>query len=289
LDLIGLNRLMDLTSGNPAVSIALIDGPVDFDHPDLAQENVHRMPGPTSGGCLRSGSAACQHGTFIAGILSARRHSPAPAICPNCTLLVRPIFSETDSPADGVPRATPDELAAALVDCIEAGVRLINLSSAVTTACSSRSERALTQALDFAAHRGALVVVAAGNQRMLGSTALTRHPWVIPVSACDGHGRPLHESNLGNSIGRRGLSAPGEGIASLGVDGSPIISSGTSVAAPFVTGALALVWSEFPDTKAGRLRAVLQQAHALRRPTPVPPLLNAWSLYQAVANSDWLN
>ena len=60
------------------------------------------------------------------------------------------------------------------------------------------------------------MVAAAGNQGTVGSSVITRHPWVIPVIACDLQGRPTTESNLGSSIGRRGLAAPGENIASLG-------------------------------------------------------------------------
>ena len=40
-----------------------------------------------------------------------------------------------------------------------------------------------------------------------GGTIITAHPWVVPVGACDLRGKPLNESNLGHSIGRRGLLA----------------------------------------------------------------------------------
>ena len=90
------------------------------------------------------------------------------------------------------------------------------------------------------------MVAAAGNQGTVGSSAITRHPWVIAVIGCDLEGRPTTESNLGSSIGRGGLAAPGQNITSLGTNGKPQTSGGTSVAAPFVTGAIALLWSEFP-------------------------------------------
>jgi hypothetical protein len=61
-------------------------------------------------------------------------------------------------------------------------------------------------------------VAAAGNQGTLGSTAITRHLWVIPVVAYDLQGRPMDQSNLGSSIGRRGLGAPGDRITSLGAE-----------------------------------------------------------------------
>ena len=143
------------------------------------------------------------HGTFVAGILSARRNSPAPAICPGCTLVIRPIFAEATSGREQMPSATQLELAKAIIDCIEAGARVVNLSLAVAQP-STKGEQALDDALNLAVRRGAIVVAAAGNQADLGSSAITRHPWVIAVAACDLRGRPVNESNLGGSIGRRG-------------------------------------------------------------------------------------
>src|SRR5438128_7013648 len=95
------------------------------------------------------------------------------------------------------------------------------------------------RALDHALQRGVLIVVAAGNQGTLGSSVITRHPWVIPVVAYDLRGRPMDQSNLGNSIGRRGLGAPGNAVTSLGAQGPPLTFAGTSAATPFVTGAIA--------------------------------------------------
>jgi subtilisin family serine protease len=281
LDLVNLTPLMELTSGRPEIVIGLVDGPVVIDHPDLTGENVREMPGRIGGTCARASSLACMHGTFIAGILSAKRNSPAPGICPGCPLLVRSIFSETPAANELIPSATPEELATAIIDCIDAGARLVNLSAALERVLSARGERALGQALDYAASRDVIVVAAAGNQGT-GSTAITRHRSVIAVIGCDGCGRPLSESNLGNSIGRRGLSAPGEGITSLGTVGDAAPSGGTSVAAPFVTGAIALVWSEFPSASAGQIRVAITQAHTQCPPTVIPPLLNAGAIYAAM-------
>ncbi len=125
-----------------------------------------------------------------------------------------------------------------------------------------------------------IVVAAAGNQGSVGGTSITRHPWVVPVAACDSRGRPTRESNLGHSLGLRGLMAPGEAIASLGVDGKPVTLGGTSVAAPFVTGAIALLWSEFPAATAAEVKAAVTQAIAGRRTTVTPPLLDAWAAYE---------
>jgi subtilisin family serine protease len=177
-----------------------------------------------------------------------------------------------------MPSAGPEDLAAGVLGCVEAGARILNLSLALTQ-YFAKGERVLGEALDHARRRGVIVVAAAGNQGSVGGTIITRHPWVIPVAACDARGRPTRESNLGHSMGLRGLSAPGEGITSLGVAGKPLTLGGTSVAAPFVTGAVALLWSEFPAATAAEVRSAVTQAIAGRRTTVTPPLLNAWAAF----------
>jgi subtilisin family serine protease len=166
-----------------------------MNHPELANQHVREIPGNGSGACTQANSTACLHGTFVAGILSAKRGSVAPAICPNCTLLVRPIFAETKAANGEMPSAMPEELAQAILKCIDAGARVLNVSAALAQP-SIKSERALEEALDQAARRGVLVIVAAGNQGTLGSTAITCHPWVIPVVGYDLQGRPMNHSNL---------------------------------------------------------------------------------------------
>jgi subtilisin family serine protease len=279
LDLVQLTALMERSSGSPEVKIGLIDGPVVTQHADLAGEHLREIPGNNGATCTQANSAACLHGTFVAGILSAKRHSPAPGICPNCTLLIRPIFTEAASGREPMPSATPQELADALIECIGAGARVINLSLALAQP-STKGEGALEGALDQALRRGVIVVAAAGNQGALGSSAITRHPWVIPVVACDLRGRPMNESNLGSSIGRRGLRAPGDGITSLGSEGQPVALGGTSVAAPFVTGAVGLLWSEFPAATAAEVKLAITQSYGRWQTSVTPPLLDAWAAYE---------
>jgi subtilisin family serine protease len=276
-----LTPLMDRTRGSPEIGIGLIDGPVARDHPDLAESRIRDIRGGAGVGCQSANSLACLHGTFVAGILSARRGAPAPAICPGCTLLVRPLFGEADAPNQRLPSANPNELAVAILDCIEAGARVINLSLGLARP-SIRAERALEAALDHAIRRGVVIVAAAGNQNTLGSTAITRHPWVIPVVAYDRQGQPLAYSNFGSSIGRRGLGAPGDRVVSLNSDGQAPSSSGTSVATPFITGAIALLWSMFPTASAQHIKLATMQA-ATPRTGVVPPLLDAWAAYQILA------
>ncbi len=284
LDLVKLTALMEHTSGQPEIMVGLLDGPVATNHPDLASEHIREIPGSIRGVCTQTKSVACLHGTFVAGILCAKRGSVAPAICPNCTLLVRPLFAETQIGSPQLPSTTPEELAAAILDSIKAGARVLNLSVALVHP-SSTGQRELEEALDYAARRGVIAVAATGNQGAVGSSAITRHPWVIPVVAYDLRGRPINQSNLGGSIGRRGLGAPGDDVTSLGADGGPITFGGTSVAVPFVTGAIALLWSQFPTATAAEVKFALTQVSTQRRTTVVPPLLDAWAAYQVMVTT----
>ena len=266
---------MAVTRGTSDVVIGLLDGPVALDHPAFERSNIHALSQIEPG--LDRSSAACAHGTFIAGMLCARRNSDAPALCPGCTLLVHPVFGAGDS--SGIPAG---KLAAAMVEAIDAGARVINLSLAPARPSPLR-QCELETALDYAARRNVLVVVAAGNQGALGSSALTRHPWVIPVAACNSHGMPLEISNFGPALGRHGLSAPGDGVISLAPGGGHRSFSGTSVAVPFVSGTIALLWSLFPNASAAHIKHALIHASAPRGATLFPPLLNAARAYRALA------
>jgi subtilisin family serine protease len=282
LQVVKLTALMERYSGAPEVIIGLIDGPVAIGHIDLTTQNIFEIPGKSGSICSTVSSSACVHGTFVAGVLAAKRGSAAPAICPGCTLLLRSIFSETTRVDERMPSATCEELRAAIMDTLQAGARLINLSAALEQS-SSRGEQQLQQALDHAARRGTIIVAAAGNQGAVASSTITRHPWVIPVVACDLQGHPTAESNLGTSIGWRGLRAPGESIISLGADGSTLSLSGTSAATPFVTGAIALLWSAFPGATAAQVKVAITQATRQSRRSLVPPLMDAWAAYEAMA------
>jgi subtilisin family serine protease len=285
LDLVKLTSLMERTEGNPKVKIGLIDGPVATRHSGLAGAHLQEILGDNSATCSQVNSTACLHGTFVAGILSAKRNSPAPAICPDCTLLIRPIFTETRKGIEHMPSATPEELATAIIDCIQAGALIINMSLALAQP-SIKGEQVLEAAFNQAVRHGVIVVAAAGNQGTLGSSAITRHPWVIPVVACDLQGRPMNASNLGSSIGRRGLSAPGDSITSLGSEGQSLTFGGTSVAVPFVTGAIALLWSQFPSATAAQIKLAITQALPMRRSSVVPPLLDAAMAHQILLTAN---
>ncbi|MEA2181451.1 MAG: hypothetical protein QOF69_636 [Solirubrobacteraceae bacterium] len=277
--LVNLGPLIASGPGRAEVTVGLIDGPVAIEHRDLASEMIHTLRGRQASCTLRDG-AACLHGTFVAGILSARRGSGAPALCPGCRLVVRPIFTEAPS-INRLPTAGADDLAAAVLECIDAGAKVLNVSATLVRA-SARDEQTLQSVLDYACQRRVAVVAAAGNASAIGGSVITRHPWVIPVVAYSLRGRALTSSNLGAVIGRHGLGGPGENITSLRASVGTATSSGTSVAAPFITGTFALLLSAFPDASVSEVRGALTHSGPSRRRTVVPPLLDARAAYQTL-------
>lgn len=283
LRLVRLPALMDITAGARDVMVAVIDGPSALDHPEITVQNIRSLNKNRQMTCAKPESFACTHGTFVAGLLHAKRDGPVPGICPGCTLVVRSIFSEAADVRQnaGVPIATVTELAAALLEVIEIGARVVNLSVGVTEA-ALRTEPALNRVLEHASRAGVIVVAAAGNQGTLGSSAITRQPWVIPVVGCDRRGQALPSSNLGASIGRHGLAAPGHEITSLAASGGHASFSGSSAAVPFVTGTVALLWSVFPRASPAQIHLAVTGSLARRR-SVFPPPLDAWAAYRALA------
>jgi hypothetical protein len=104
--MVGLAPLMAASEGSTAVTVAVIDGPVDRNHPALTSAQIEVLG---DAACEPLESAGCRHGTFIAGLLVAARSELAPGICPGCRLLAHSVFAagERDSP---VPSAQPKDL-----------------------------------------------------------------------------------------------------------------------------------------------------------------------------------
>ncbi|MEU6720451.1 S8 family serine peptidase [Nonomuraea sp. NPDC046802] len=107
---------------------------------------------------------------------------------------------------------------------------------------------------------------------------------MVPAVAYDVLGRPAKASNFGHSIGRSGVGAPGERITNLAADGDLHLFGGTSAAAAFVSGAMALLWSESPRATAASIRRAVIHS-TTRRSSVVPPLLNAWKAYRNLAET----
>ena len=252
-----------ISDRNHAFAVAVIDGP--YDAAALAGVLANVPVTLADGSCDVSPNSACDHGTFIVGLLGARQDTLIPGMCPDCRLLHIPLFADAISPS-----ASVDELATAIAKAVSAGARLINLSLAILGA-ESEVNRRLAAALDFAETSGSILVVAAGNHGRLAIGQLLAHPVVIPVVAADASQRLLPESNFGPAISSRGVAALGR-MPGYVPGGGITVMSGTSVAAAVATGILAQVWSARPDIDGATLRSVV--AGLGPRNGSKPPLLN---------------
>jgi Subtilase family/PatG C-terminal len=247
-----------------ALPVAVIDGP--YDVTALSGILTQTFVSLGKGSCAVGPSSACGHGTFILGLLGARRDALIPGLCPECRLLHVPLFVD-----DGAPSASVAELAKAIRVAITAGARLINLSLAILSD-HPQNDPELAAALDVAEANGATVLVAAGNQGHLAMGQLLSHPVTIPVVAVDAAHRLLPESNFGPLISRRGVAALGQQVFGYAPGGGTTIMSGTSVATAVATGTLAQLWSVHPDAEGADIRAAV--AGLASRNDFVPPALN---------------
>ncbi|MET0765320.1 MAG: S8 family serine peptidase [Blastococcus sp.] len=265
---------MRRTRGSADIRIALLDGPVDRGHRYLQGADIvpaRRVPHESVS------AITAAHGTFLAGLLVGQDRSSSPSICPECTLVVRPIYGEGGSRH---PRATPDELADALVEAVDAGARLIQVSAAIGRPSLVES-RELTSAFDDARSRGVIVVAATGNNGSLGTSMITRDAAVLPVTGCDLALRPLRSSTTAPSIGRRGLAAPATQVRSLAPGDGTALMGGTSVAAGLVVGALALLWSARPQARRDELLGAIREWRT-SGPHLFPPPLHAERAWAAL-------
>lgn len=259
-----------------ALPVAVIDGPFDLN----AMAGVLAQT-PTSlakSSCVLSSDSVCNHGTFIMGILGARKEALIPGLCPSCRLIHIPLFL-----GDDVPWASVADLSDALDLAVAAGAKLINLSLAIQ-GDDSQYYPDLAASLSDAEASGAIVVAAAGNQGRWTVGQLLSHPVTVPVVAMDATGRLLPDCNFGPSIVRRGVAAFGHEVLGFAAGGRMIAMSGTSVATAIATGTLAQIWSARPNMKGADLRAGI--AHLAPRNGLTPPMLDRDVLLAALDQAD---
>ncbi len=167
------------------------------------------------------------HGTHVAGIIGARR-GMAKGIAPGCSLLSFKVLGHS-----GMGSNTA--VATAVGHASEAGVDLICMSLG-----SSRPDDHVHTAIRAAHEKGIIVVCAAGNDG--GDVNYpAAFPETIAVGAVDRDGNACQFSSKGPAIA---VGAPGEAITSCWLENGYATLSGTSMAAPFVVGVLALYLSE---------------------------------------------
>lgn len=253
------------STGANHLLLGLADTGIDETHPELA--------GMMSGGATRvapgidlverlSVRDEYGHGTPVAGVMAARTHDGArfdslgvAGVCggdgeenAGCRILPLKITRGSGGFASAF------DIAAAILAATRLGARAMNLS--FTGATPSRAERL---ALHEAITHGCVVVAAAGNRGFREGT-LPQYPSAyaadglcIQVGASDTDGRRASFSSYGPGLD---LLAPGVDIWTTfmtygAASGSPrrnyVAASGTSFAAPFVTGGIGLLAAARPE------------------------------------------
>lgn len=216
------------------IRVAVLDSGTDAGHP-LLQGYLG-----TGINLLREGELPSDengHGTHVAGIIALA--AGAWSDCLKTPLVViHPvkIFDQTGYGRIG-------DIVKGLYWCAEQGVDIINLSFGT----DMKTSRALQRAIRDVDHAGILLVGAAGNDGRQGNVDFPgRYPEVLAVSACTRTDILAPFSSTGQEIG---MIAPGAGVVSLAPGGGFIRMSGTSMAAPHVTAAAALILSMEPGLR----------------------------------------
>ncbi|MDQ6866243.1 MAG: S8 family serine peptidase, partial [Thermoproteota archaeon] len=236
--------------------IAIIDTGIDSSHPEL---NVHKQVSFVPG--TSSANDDNGHGTAVAGIAAAEGRVGVVGIAPGARLWAIKVLDKSgtgsmSSIIEGIDYVTQN---AGQIDAA-------NLSFGCK--CTSF---ALDTAINNSVAAGVTFVVAAGNageDASLWSPA--SNPNVISVAAmadsdgkCGGLGPPTKYgpddslaifSNFGSKVT---IAAPGVNIHTTYIGSAYATLSGTSVAAPFVTGAAALYHSLHPTASPAQVRSAL--------------------------------
>lgn len=220
------------TEGVNDVIVAIIDTGIDYNHPEF-QGKI--LPDSYNSRTKTVGITAVMddngHGTSVAGIIAATKDNGIgiAGIAPNISLLI------IKANADGENTFYDSAIIEGIHYATEQGANLINLS------LGNYNQNALMkQAIDQAAAQGIILVGAAGNDSSIDPVYPASYENVISVSAITATRTLASFSNFGPTID---ISAPGNAIYTTGLNNTYISSSGTSVAAPQVTGVIALIMS----------------------------------------------
>ncbi|MFH2056977.1 MAG: S8 family serine peptidase, partial [bacterium] len=231
-----------LLSDGSAVPVAVIDGGINLSHPEFSLKSGGIVSGwdyvdddPEADD--EAGGPGSGHGTFVAGVV--RLTAPGAPIYAYRVL-------------DTLGRGDGYTIAAALLRAVDDGCRVINLSLGMVG-----KNDALDDAMKYAEHLQVMVVAAAGNDS-------TESNYVFPfpaarnncyaVAALDSTNRKADFSNFGLKVDG---CAPGTEIYSPYLDTSYAWWSGTSFAAPFVSGLAALLLASDPALTPEQIKSII--------------------------------
>jgi cyanobactin maturation PatA/PatG family protease len=234
----GLRELWADTRGDPVVCIAILDGPVDLSHPSFRGANLAQLetlvPGEPDGG------PATEHGTHVASVVFGGHDSPVPGVAPFCRGISIPIFASVDRNRFQV--CSQIDLARALSLAVQHGAHVVNISGGELSLTGS-AYPLLENAVRECARAGVLIVAAAGNQGCECLQIPAALDSVLAVGGMDWQGQPLEFSNWGGAYRARGVLAPAVEVPGALPGGGVTRRTGTSYAAPIVSGVAALLLS----------------------------------------------
>ncbi len=289
-----------MVTGTANIIIAVVDSGITLNHEDLASQrwiNTGEIPGNfvdddgngeiddvngwhffhryTASGYVADENADVQddygHGTHVAGIAVAAANNGVgiTGIAPGARVMPIKVLDQYGT-------GWYSDIAAGILYAADNGARVINLSLGGVS-----DSQTLREAVDYARSRGVLVVAATGNS---GGGVLYPAAYgpVLAVAATDLNDQRASFSNFGPQVD---LAAPGVNIYSTWpwVTGY-FTESGTSMAAPHVSGAAALIWSYQPNLPAAAVADALVRT-AVDLGEPGWDEYTGWgriNLYQAV-------
>lgn len=222
------------------VKVAVIDSGVDFGNDVELRNYIDLVPGYEE--CLPYYIDITGHGSAVAGIIAAEDNEKGiTGINPNVDLYSARVLDENNA-------APASRVIEAIYWAIEQDVDIINMSFGM-----KEDSQALHHAIKDAYNHGILLVAAAGNHGTVEYPAA--YDEVVAVGAVDSEGAVCENSARGEQVE---LVAPGEKVASTGAFEGTLICSGTSMAAPHVTGVASLLWEKDRTVSAGFIRALLK-------------------------------
>lgn len=247
------------TTRGQGVRVAVMDTGVDLRHPDLRPNLAGGFNALSPG---RDPADDNGHGTHVAGVVAAADNAVGVVgVAPAARLYAVKVLDRW-----GVGFLS--DLVHGLEWCVRERMQVVNLSLG-----TSLENETFREAVRQAAAAGIVLVAAAGNDGPGGDTVSypARYPEVVAVAACDRTGRLASFSSRGPQVS---LAAPGVDIPSAWPGSEYRTLSGTSMAAPHVAGAAALLLAAQPGADAAQVRRRL--VGAARRVLGNPyPLLDA--------------
>ena len=244
----GFTQAWKITKG-AGVKVAVIDTGIDVSHPDLLGSVIQGVDISTPSALVEQTPVQDfgYHGTMVASLLAGRGHGK------NLGLIGVAPESQLISVAmrfDLQPQNTDEQVAAGIHYAVDAGAKVINLS---LTRNSKDWPALWDEAFQYAFDNDVVVVAAAGNRAsgtdQVGAPATI--PGVLVVAGVD---KNANISNQASTDGLTiGVSAPATDLVSAYPGGDYKIWSGTSGAAPIVSGLVALIRSKYPQLDANNV------------------------------------